>query len=173
MFRLSQNKQKTKRNSLVGSIFCNFYRKLRVFTVFPFFSIFFGLFRNSLFRLFRFYTETKSFDVSIEPKQTEDPPKQFKREYIWVLFRKFRVVSVCFGLLRNSSVCFGCFNIGLKHRNKPKFFVFGFTTQKTKTKRKTDLVSVFSVRTKIYLCLFRGHPRLVLVPRRTGTTLAR
>jgi preprotein translocase subunit Sec61beta len=33
-----------------------------------------------LFRLFRFYTETESFDVSIEPKQTEDPPRQFKRE---------------------------------------------------------------------------------------------
>jgi hypothetical protein len=32
--------------------------------------------------LFRFYTETESFDVSIEPKQTEEPPKQFKREYI-------------------------------------------------------------------------------------------
>ena len=28
-----------------------------------------------LFRLFRFYTETESFDVSIEPKQTEDQPK--------------------------------------------------------------------------------------------------
>ena len=34
-----------------------------------------------LFRLFRFYTETESFDVSIELKQTEDQPKQFKREY--------------------------------------------------------------------------------------------
>jgi hypothetical protein len=31
-----------------------------------------------LFRLFRFYTETESFDVSIEPKQTEDQPKQFE-----------------------------------------------------------------------------------------------
>jgi hypothetical protein len=49
-----------------------------------------------LFRLFRFYTETESFNVSIEPKQTEDPPKQFKREYIWVFFRKFSVVSVCY-----------------------------------------------------------------------------
>ncbi len=48
-----------------------------------------------LFRLFRFYTETESFDVSIEPKQTKDPPKQFEREYIWVFFRKFRIVSVC------------------------------------------------------------------------------
>ena len=29
-----------------------------------------------LFRLFRFYTETASFGVSIEPKQAEDQPKQ-------------------------------------------------------------------------------------------------
>ena len=27
-----------------------------------------------LFRLFRFYTETEIFDVSIEPKQTDDQP---------------------------------------------------------------------------------------------------
>jgi hypothetical protein len=33
--------------------------------------------RSFRFRLFRFYTETESFDVSIEPKQTEDQPKQF------------------------------------------------------------------------------------------------
>jgi hypothetical protein len=60
--------------------------------------------------MFQFYTKTESFDFSIEPTQTEDPPKQFKREY-WVIFRKFWVVAVCFGLLRNSSVCFGCFDI--------------------------------------------------------------
>ena len=29
-----------------------------------------------LFRLFRFYTETAIFGVSIEPKQAEDQPKQ-------------------------------------------------------------------------------------------------
>ncbi len=29
-----------------------------------------------LIQLFRFYTETASFGVSIEPKQTEDQPKQ-------------------------------------------------------------------------------------------------
>ncbi len=49
-----------------------------------------------LFRLFRFYAETEMFDVSIEPKQTEDQPKQFKREYIWVFFRKFRVHLLTF-----------------------------------------------------------------------------
>jgi hypothetical protein len=39
-----------------------------------------------LFRLFRFYTETESFDVSIEPKQTEEQPKQFDREHILLIF---------------------------------------------------------------------------------------
>jgi hypothetical protein len=46
--------------------------------------------------LFRFCTETESFDVWIESKQTEDQPKQFEREHIWVFFRKFRVISVCY-----------------------------------------------------------------------------
>jgi hypothetical protein len=41
-----------------------------------------------LFWLFRFYTKTESFDVSIEPKQTEDQPKQFDREHILVFFQK-------------------------------------------------------------------------------------
>jgi hypothetical protein len=48
-----------------------------------------------LFWLFLFYTDKESFDVSTEPKQTEDQPKQFDREHILVFFRKFRVVSVC------------------------------------------------------------------------------
>jgi hypothetical protein len=56
-----------------------------------------------LFRLFQFFTETESFGVSIELKQTEEQPKQCDREHILVFFRKFRVVSVCFGLFRNSS----------------------------------------------------------------------
>ena len=43
-----------------------------------------------LFRLFRFNTETESFDVSIEPKQTEDQPKQFDRERI-LLFCYLRI----------------------------------------------------------------------------------
>ncbi len=57
----------------------------RFFAFFSFFCIFFSFFSvcfERVFRLFRFYTETESFNVSIEPKQTEDPPKQFKTEYI-------------------------------------------------------------------------------------------
>jgi hypothetical protein len=53
-----------------------------------------------LFRLFRFYTETESFDVSIEPKQTEDQPKQFDREHILLFCRKFRVFPFFSGFFR-------------------------------------------------------------------------
>jgi hypothetical protein len=49
-----------------------------------------------LFRLFRFYTETESFDVSIEPKQTEDQPKQFDREHILLFFTENLGFSVFF-----------------------------------------------------------------------------
>jgi hypothetical protein len=37
----------------------------------------------NIWSIFRFYTETESFDVSIEPKQTEGQPKQFNREHIF------------------------------------------------------------------------------------------
>jgi hypothetical protein len=61
-----------------------FYQKIRNFPVFlRFFS--------SFFRFFRLYTETESFDVSIEPKQAEDPPKQFKREYF--LYKRYIQLS--------------------------------------------------------------------------------
>jgi hypothetical protein len=83
--------------------------------------------------------------------------------YFILFFSKFRVVSVCFGLLRNSSVCFGCFDIGSKHRNKPKFFVLRFTKQ-TETNAKQILFRFVSVRTEIYFCLFRGHPTSNLIP---------
>jgi hypothetical protein len=48
-----------------------------------------------LFWLFQFYTENESFGVSIEPKQTEEQPKQFDREHILVFFKK---IKGCFGL---------------------------------------------------------------------------
>jgi hypothetical protein len=41
-----------------------------------------------LFRLFRFYTQTESFNVSIELKQKENQPKQFDREHIYIFFQK-------------------------------------------------------------------------------------
>ncbi len=150
---------------LFDSLSCRLYPQQEHILLFftenlEFFRVFFDLF--SFFSVC-FASIPKQW-VSIEPKQKEDPPKQFKREYIWVFFKKFRVVSVCFGLLRNRSVCFGCFDIGSKHRNKPNFKVFGFTKQ-TETNAKQILFRFVSVRTKIYFCLFRGHPRRYLTVR--------
>jgi hypothetical protein len=65
-----------------------------------------------LFRLFRFYTEIESFDVSIEPKQTEDQLNQFDREHGLLFFTEnlgffqsflfFFDFSVLFGLVLGS-----------------------------------------------------------------------
>ncbi len=109
-----------------------------------------------LFWLFRFYTETESFAVSIEPKQTEDQPKQFDREHILVFSLKFRVVSVCFAMFRNISVCFDCFDIrvGSKHRNKPKQTetnrnYFFFSRNKPKQNQSRSCFGLFLFEPKI------------------------
>ncbi len=99
--------------------------------------------------LFRFYTKTESFGVSIEPKQTEDQPKQFDRGHILVFFGKFRVVSVCFETV--------LFVSGSKHRNKPKSSVFGFTKQ-TETQPKQILFWFVSVRTEIFFVFVSRTP---------------
>jgi len=52
MFRLNWNKQKTNRNSLIESIYCIGIFSYN-FMLFRVVSVCFGLFRNSLFRLFR------------------------------------------------------------------------------------------------------------------------
>jgi hypothetical protein len=54
-------------------------------------------------------------------------------------------------LLRNRSVCFGCFDIGSKHRNKPNLFLFGFTKQPKQTRNR----SCFG--------LFRFEPKFIFV----------
>jgi hypothetical protein len=61
-------------------------------------SVCFGLFRNSLFRLFRFHTETESFDVLIEPKLTEDRNSLIESIfwYFSEAFGFFRLVLVGF-----------------------------------------------------------------------------
>jgi hypothetical protein len=40
-----------------------------------------------LIRLFCFNTKTESFDVSNEPKHTEDQPKQFEREHLGIFLK--------------------------------------------------------------------------------------
>ncbi len=81
--------------------------------------------------------------------------KFWKRAYLGI----FQKIPDCFGSFRNSSVCFGCFDINSKHRNKPKIFFFGFTKQ-TETNAKQILFRFVSVRTENIFFSFRGHPTL-------------
>jgi hypothetical protein len=71
--------------------------------------------------------------------------------------RHFRFVSVCFGSFWNKYVCFGCFKINPKHQNNPKQNIHWFRKW-TETNAKQILFRLFSVRTEIFFCLFRGHP---------------
>ncbi len=116
IFRLNRNKQKTIRNSLIGSIFCSFYRKFMVFSffsvffgffsVFSFFSRFFRFFSRffrfvskkfvSVFRLFRFYTETESCDWSETKRRPPNSLKESIFGYISENLGLFRFVSVCY-----------------------------------------------------------------------------
>jgi hypothetical protein len=85
-----------------------------------------------LFQLFHFYTETEIFDVSIEPKQTEDQAQQF--EHILVFFRKFSVFPVF-----PEIGCFGCFASILKQRVS----MFRLNRNKQKTNRNSLIESIF------------------------------
>ncbi len=64
MFRLNRNKQKTNRNSLKGSIFCNFLKKIYGFSVFSVFFSVFSIF-SVFFSVFSVCFETVCFGVSV------------------------------------------------------------------------------------------------------------
>jgi hypothetical protein len=90
-----------------------------------------------MFTSLRFYTQTESFGVSIEPKQTEEQPKQCDREHILeIFFIKFRVVSVfsvCF-----ETVCFGCF----ASLPKQRVLMFWLNRNKQTTNRNSLIESI-------------------------------
>jgi hypothetical protein len=92
------------------------------------------------------------FDIGLEhqnkPKnffgvsqKNEKQPKQIEFRFASVRIEKKKLTvsrtffGDFFGLFRQSSVCFSCFNTGPKHRNKPKKMFFSFAKQ---TKKKFD-----------------------------------
>ncbi len=91
-----------------------------------------------LFWLFLFYTETESFSVSFEIKQTEEQPKQCDREHILVFLSEnwglFRFVLVCF-----ETVCFSCFASIPKQR----VLMFLLNRNKQKINRNSLIESIF------------------------------
>jgi hypothetical protein len=130
---------------------------LGFFDFFGFFG-FFRFFRNSLFRLFCFYTETDSFNVSIEPKQTEDPPKQLKVSgYFSENVGLFRFVTKQFCLFR-------LFWYRFETPKQTEVFSFWFH-ETNRNKRETDLVSVcFGSNRNLFLFVSRTPYISLCVP---------
>ncbi len=130
-----------------------------VFSVFSFFSVFFlsffgfflgffGLFRNSLFRCFGCFATIPKQRVSIDPKQTEDPPKQFKREYFSENLRLLRFVTKQFCLFR-------LFRYRFETPKQTETFCYWFH-ETNRNKRETDLVYVcFGSNRKLFLFVSR------------------
>ncbi len=115
------------------SIF-SFFSVFSVFSVFSFFSFFFVCSVCFETVCFSCFASIRKQRVSIEPKQTEDPPKQFKREYIWEFFRKFRVVP--------KQIClFRLFRYSFETPKQTEFFSFWFH-ETNRNERETDPFSV-------------------------------
>jgi len=89
---------------------------------------------------------------------------QYTFSFFFVQFETNLFVSVVskyflvrFGSFWNKSVCFDCFDVHPKHRNKPKQNLYWFR-KGTETNAKQILFRLFSVRTEIFFYSFRGHP---------------
>jgi hypothetical protein len=121
--------------------------------VFSFFSFFFGfflvfsvcfgasvvtlLYQNREFRLIRNKQKTH--------------PKQVKREYIWVFFRKFRVVvSVCYETVLFVSVV----SIWVRNTETNRNFWFLFSRNKPKQTRNRSCFGLFRFEPKIIFVCF-------------------
>ncbi len=136
MFRNNQNKQRTNRNS---STFVKISTFLIPHTIS---SVCFGSFDTAP----KHRNKPKKFFLGFVKKQTEQQLKHIEFWFVSVRTEKkkftvlrtpkfFEIYSVCFGLFRENSVCFGCFDTDPKHRNKPKktkkmFFGFAKQTEK-------------------------------------------
>ncbi len=103
--------------------------------------------------MFRFYTETESFDVSMEPKQTEDPHPNSLKESIFGYFKEnlglFRFVSDCYETVLFVSVV----SIYVRNTETNRNFLFLVSQNKPKQPRNR---SCFGLNRDT---LGRGHRR--------------
>jgi hypothetical protein len=102
-----------------------------------------------LFRLFRFYTETAFRCFRLNQNKQKTHPNSLNESILWYFSENLGLFRFVLILVRNTET----------NLIRPKFFVFGFAKQ-TETNPKQILFRSDSVRTKIYFCLFRGHPSM-------------
>jgi hypothetical protein len=154
VFRNNRNKQKTNRNS-------SKFVKISTFLIPPIISsVCFGCFDTSP----KHWNKTKENIFGFANRKTTET------DWVSVCFGSYREKKLMVSRAPNRerffeifSVCFGCFDAGPKHRNKPKqtetnrknVFWFHKTNQKT---TETDWVWFFFGLNRKKIWLFRGHP---------------
>jgi hypothetical protein len=126
-----------------------------------------------------FYTETESFDVSIEPKLTEDQPKQFDREHILLFFTEnsgFFRFFVFFSYFWFFSVCFETVCFASIPKQRVSMFRLNQNKQKTHTNSlKESIFGYFSENLGLFrfvtkqFCLFRLFQYRFETPKQTET----
>jgi hypothetical protein len=145
VFRLNRNKQNNSRNSVRARILWNFCHK--ILGCFGFFRFVLVCFETVCFSCSASIPKQR---VSIEPKQTEDQPKQFDRQHILVPLRKFWVVSVCFGFVWKQFCLFHLFPYRFETPKQTEIFGFWFHETNRNT-TETDLVLVCFGSNRIFL----------------------
>ncbi len=116
-FSIEPNNQKTNRNSLFDRdhILVFYKEHLGFFMFFRFFSV---CFETVCFGCFASIPKQRVSMFQLNRNIQKTNPNSLKES----LFGYFSEYFGLFGLLQNGFVCFGCFDIGSKHRNKPKQF---------------------------------------------------
>ncbi len=113
----------------VFSVFSDF------FWVFSFFWVFFGLFRNSLFRLFRFYTKTESFYVSMNQNKQKTQPNSLKES----IFENYSENLRLFQFITKQICLFRLFRYRFETPKQTEIFSFWFH-ETNRNKCETDLI---------------------------------
>jgi hypothetical protein len=155
-FRNNRNKQKTNRNS------SNFVKISTFLIPNTVSSVCFGCFDTGP----KHQNKPKQKFGGFPKKHTEKQPKQIEFWLVSVRTEKknlrFRgppnrerfleIFSVCFSLFRENSACFGCFDTGPKHRNKPKKKFFGFVKQTEEQPKQIEFRFVSVLTENFFYC---------------------
>ncbi len=152
MFRLNQNKQKTNQKSLIGSIFLYFLQKIQSFSGFfvfqSFFSVFSVCFETVCFGCFASIPKQRVSMFRLNRNKQKTHPNSL-REYIWLFFRKFSVVSVCYETVLFVSVVL----IQVRNTETNRIILFLVSRNKPKQTRNRSCFGLFRFEPKfIFVC---------------------
>ncbi len=148
---IEPKQREEQQNSLIKSIFWYFFPKiLGCFGLFLFFSV--------SFQFFRSYTQTANFNVSFEPQQTEDQPKQFDREHILVFSDNLGL----FWFVSKQFCLFQLFRFRFETPKQTKtnqnfWFWFLVSRNKPKHNRNRSCFGLFRFQPKYFFFSFGGH----------------